>query len=272
MKPAVLELVRTGQDGKDRTIRVERATVGDTSGMFATCGPQEDEPQDAPTVVVFAESGENHVTITIDKNRIEVPVAVVTQRNKPDGSAGDGRVEASAGSAKFLDDVPEGATDRLGRCAVEVKLEPQPNTVLVTQGKTHLKGQKLVYDETDGIARIDGPISFERPNEKDPLSGSSDRIDVNVDEESTTLIGNVVLTSQGGRVSKAARVEYDDASNTARLYSTPKQPAESRKGGQFLQVSCGYLLYLLESNDVVVVPDGKNCVTGEFPDEEDAQK
>ncbi len=29
---------------------------------------------------------------------------------------------------------------------------------MVTQGKTELKGQTLVYDETDGIARIKDPV------------------------------------------------------------------------------------------------------------------
>ena len=38
-----------------------------------------------------------------------------------------------------------------------------------------------------------------------------------MDRERTVLVGNVVLNSSGGRVSRAARVEYDDAANLARL-------------------------------------------------------
>lgn len=266
--PATLELIRSGKDGKDRTIRVSRATLGDSSGMFALCGPQEDEPQDAPTMAVFNERDPAFVTITIDKNKIEVPLAVVTQRNKPDGSSGDGRVEASAGSARFLDDVPAGAKDRLERCAVEVKPAPKPDTVLVTQGKTHLKGKNLVYDESDGIARIDGPITFTRENDKDLLKGKSERIEVNVDEEKTLLVGNVVLESAGGRISKAGRVEYDDAKNEARLYATPEAPAESVKGSDILRLSSGYIKYNLETNDVVVVKEGSGNITGEFQDGE----
>lgn len=264
--PATLELIRSGKDNKDRTIRVSRATLGDSSGMFALCGPQEDEPQDAPTTAVFNERDQAFVTITIDKNKIEVPLAVVTQRNKPDGSSGDGRVEASAGSARFLDDVPAGAKDRLERCAVEVKPAPKPDTVLVTQGKTRLKGKNLVYDESDGIARIDGPITFTRENDKDPLKGKSERIEVNVDEEKTLLVGNVVLESAGGRISKAGRVEYDDAKNEARLYASAEAPAESVKGGDILRLSSGYIKYNLETNDVVVVKEGSGNITGEFQD------
>lgn len=267
-QPLSLELVRSGKDGKDHVIRVERSTVGAEHGLFANCGTQEGDPQDAPTVTVFNEHDQGLVTVSIDKNRIQVPLAVVTQRSKPDGSNGDGRVEASAGTARFLDDVPEGAKDRLERCGVEVKVVPTPDTVLVTQGKTRLKGQKLIYDESDGIARIDGPITFERDNENDPLSGKSDRIEVNVDEEKTVLVGNVVLESKGGRVSKAGRVEYDDTQNVARLYATAEQPAESVKGTYVLRLSQGYIKYDLDKNDVVVVKEGDGSISGEFQDVE----
>ncbi len=267
-KPLSLELVRSGKDGKDRVIRVERSTVGAEHGLFTNCGLQEGDPEDAPTITVFNERDNGLVTIQIDKNRIEVPLAVVTQRSKPDGSSGDGRVEASAGSARFLDDVPEGAKDRLSRCAVEVKPTPTPDTVLVTQGKTHLKGQKLIYDESDGIARIDGPITFNRDNEKDPLKGKSNRIEVNVDEEKTVLVGNVVLESGGGRISKAGRVEYDDTQNVARLYATADQPAESVQGSDVVRLTSGYILYHLDNNDVYMVKEASGNLTGEFQDGE----
>ncbi|WP_034385923.1 LptA/OstA family protein [Deinococcus sp. YIM 77859] len=263
---AVIELVRRGEDGEERRIRIVRTGTSDETGIFTICGPQEDEPENAPNVAVFSESGPGGVRITIDKNVIRVPLAVVTQRPTEEGEGSDGRVEASAGSARFLDAVPEGKTDRLSRCAVEVTPQPAPDTVLVTQGRTELRGQKLVYDETDGIARIDGPISFRRPSEDGPLTGTSERIEVNVDEEQTVLVGNVVLNSQGGRVSRAARVEYDDQANTARLIGTPEQPAESRQGGDVLRAQV--LLYDLDRNEVVARAGEGSTITGEFQDGE----
>ncbi|CAM4448920.1 LptA/OstA family protein [Deinococcus marmoris] len=266
---ASLDLVRKSEgDGKERRIRIVRTGTSDDTGIFATCSPQEDDPEDAPNLAVFSETGPGGVRITIDKNVIRVPLAVVTQQQPKEGQDGsDGRVEASAGTARYLDDVPADATARLTRCGVEATPKPAPDTVFVTQGKTELQGQKLVYDETDGIARIDGPVTFRRANDTDPLTGSSERIEVNVDDEKTTLVGNVVLNSEGGRVSRAGRVEYDDAANLARLIGTPEQPAVSVKGGDTLRA--GTILYDLEKNEVYAVKAEGGTITGEFVEEGD---
>ncbi|WP_295814942.1 LptA/OstA family protein [uncultured Deinococcus sp.] len=267
---ASLELVRRGEkDGKERRIKIVRTGTSDDTGIFATCGPQDGDPENAPNLAVFSETTQSGIQITIDKNVIRVPLAVVTQQQPKEGQDGsDGRVEASAGTAKFLDAAPEGATDRLSKCGIETTPKPAPDTVFVTQGKTQLKGQKLLYDEADGIARIDGPITFTRPNQSDPLSGTSEKIEVDVDQEKTTLVGNVVLNSGGGRVSKAARVEYDDTRNVARLIGTPGQPAQSVKGGDTL--SAGMILYDLDRNEVYAVKPEGGTITGEFQDGEAA--
>jgi hypothetical protein len=259
-----LELVRKSDtDGQERRIRIVRTGTSDDTGIFALCSPQEEDPKDAPTLAVFSETGPGGVLITIDKNVIRVPLAVVTQRQPKDGEDGsDGRVEASAGTARFLNDPPADASERLTRCGVEASPKAVPDAVFVTQGKTELKGQKLVYDETDGIARIEGPVTFRRANETDPLTGSAERIEVNVDEETTTLVGNVVLNSEGGRVSRAGRVVYDDAANLARLIGTPEQPAVSVKGGDTLRA--GMILYDLEKNEVYAVKAEGGTITGEF--------
>lgn len=265
-----MALTRDGKDGKERRILVIRTGVSDDTGVYTICGPRDEDPEGTPNLGIFSEQGAGGIRITIDKNVIRVPLAQVTQRPAKDGEDGsDGQIEASAGTAKLLETAPEGAKDQLSLCGVEVKRAPAPDTVFVTQGKTQLKGQKLLYDDTDGIARIDGPITFDRANDREPLSGSSERIDVNVDEESTTLIGNVVLTSKGGRVSKAPRVEYDDTTNTARLYGTPEQPASSVKGTDVISLTQGYILYDLDTNNVVARTDAEGNITGEFQDSEE---
>lgn len=264
------QLVRKGDDGKERRIVIVRTGTSDETGIDGICGPRDNEPDTVPSLLVLSESGPGGIEISIDKNLIRVPLAVVTKRNEQaDGqtSKKDERIEASAGTARALDEVPEGKTDRLSLCGLEVTPKPTPDTVLVTQGKTELKGQKLVYDETDGIARVEGPITFKRTNEKDPLTGRSERIEVNVDEEKTTLVGGVVLNSEGGRVSKAARVEYDDTKNVARLFGTPEQPAESVKGND--KLSAGVILYDLDKNEVVAAKGNAGNITGEFQDGED---
>ncbi|MFC4426459.1 LptA/OstA family protein [Deinococcus navajonensis] len=259
------ELVRTGDDGKERRITIVRTGTSDETGIDAVCGPREGEPEGTPTLLVLSESGPRGIEIRIDKNLIRVPLAIVTQKDGGEGRKSDGRIQASAGSARILDEVPEGATERLALCGVEATPKPVPDTVLVTQGRTQLKGQALVYDEADGVARIDGPITFARENGTESLSGQSQRIEVNVDAETTTLVGAVTLNSAGGRVSRAARVEYDDARNLARLIGTPEQPAESIRGGD--KLTAGMILYDLDRNEVYAVKAEGGTITGEFVEE-----
>ncbi|MFC4638797.1 LptA/OstA family protein [Deinococcus hohokamensis] len=259
------ELTRTGDDGKERRITIVRTGTSDETGIDAVCGPREGEPEGTPTLLVLSESGPRGIEIRIDKNLIRVPLAIVTQKDAGEGKKSDGRIEASAGTARILEEVPAGASERLALCGVEATPKPAPDTVLVTQGRTQLKGQRLVYDEADGVARIEGPITFSRENGADSLSGKSQRIEVNVDAETTTLVGEVALNSAGGRVSRAARVEYDDARNLARLIGTPEQPAESIKGGDTLRA--GMILYDLDRNEVYAVKAEGGTITGEFVEE-----
>ena len=267
-----LTLVRRSEkDGKDRRIVIVKTGTDDTTGVFALCQPLPDDPEGAPTLAVFSETGAGGVQITIDKNLIRVPLAVVTQNAPKDGQDGsDGRVEASAGTGRFLEreEVPPDTTDRLTRCEVQATPRPAPDTVIVTQGRTELRGQKLLYDSADGVARIDGPIRFTRRSDTDPLTGQSDRIEVSVDDEKTTLVGNVVFNSAGGRVSRAARVEYDDTRNVARLYGTAAQPAESVQGGDTLRA--GVIVYDLDRNEVYAMKAGGGTITGEFTDSDPA--
>lgn len=48
----------------------------------------------------------------------------------------------------------EWVQSRAGALAKNNSTRPVSDTVVVTQGKTELKGQTLVSDETDGIVRI----------------------------------------------------------------------------------------------------------------------
>lgn len=269
-----IQLDRKGNDGKTRTIRILK-TGSDEVGIAVTCGPQEDDPADAPTVVVYSDTSAGGVQVTVDKNVIRAPLAVITKQGRKEGEDGsDGHIEMSAGTARFLDTAPEGKTDRLSRCAVEATPATAPNTVFVTQGKTSLRGQKLIYDEKDGIARIDGPITFERPApqgkpETDHLNGTSLRIEVNVDNETTTLAGEVVLTN-GDRTSKAERVDYDDAKNVAILRGSPGKPAQSVKGKDIL--CAAVIRYYLNTNNVdTIAPKDESgaisgTITGSFSD------
>lgn len=68
-------------------------------------------------------------------------------------------------------------------------------------------------------------------------------------------------------MSRAARVEYDDQANTARLIGTPEQPAESVQGRDVLRAQ--ELLYDLDRNEVVARAGVGGTITGEFQDGEE---
>lgn len=265
---ATVSLTRTAKDGKKRIIRVVRTGNSDQTGVFVACQPLDNDPPGTPTVSVFSETGAGGIRVSIDKNVIVAPLAVVSQKE-----GGDGHIEVSAGTARALDEVPAGVSDRpedrLARCAIEAKPSTVPDSVNVTQGKTRLKGSKLIYDDSDGIARIDGPISFSRQNtgsteaggtgQGGTLTGSSGTIEVNVDEQTTTLVGNVTL-KDGTRTSTAGRVEYDDEANVAILRGSEGSPAKSVTADQTLTASV--IRYNLDTGSVVAI----GPIGGEFQD------
>ncbi len=235
---------------KDKTIIAIKYSA-DGDGLFVICSPK-DEDKEKITKFVIYDLKPYLVHITIDKNIIKAPLAFVRQKD-----GGDGELEAYNGNANLLeaDDAP---------CLPEIKPDPKPNTVFVTQGKTKLTGSRLDYSQETGLAVIAGPITFERPQDSgDVLRGNSEKITVNVDEEKTFLEGKVILKSKC-RESSADRVEYDDKKNRAILEGKPARST----GADGSQVIGERLEYNLETNDVIVTSsDEGSPVTGTFDDE-----
>jgi lipopolysaccharide export system protein LptA len=221
----------------------------DEEGLLVICTPN-DEDAKRLTKTYFVDKAPYFVHVYIDENVIRAPVVVAA---KEDG--GDGELEAYAGTATFVGDDDN--------CKVDVKPEPKPGTVFVTQGKTKLTGSQLKYTQETGIAVIDGPIVFERPQSSGSvLKGSSQKITVDVDNEKTFLEGNVKLDSKC-RTSVADRVEYDDKANLAILFG---KPAVSKRIDGTDEITAERLEYNLDTNDVVLESD-QDVVKGEFNDE-----
>jgi lipopolysaccharide export system protein LptA len=235
---------------KDKTI-IAIKYGSNLEGLFAVCSPKDGDLEQSTKIVIYDVSP-YLVHITIDKNIIKAPLAFVRQKD-----GGDGELEAYNGSANLLeaDDAP---------CLPEIKPDPKPNTVFVTQGKTQLTGSRLDYSQETGLAVIAGPITFERPQDSgDVLRGNSEKITVNVDEEKTFLEGKVTLKSKC-RESNADRVEYDDKKNRAILEGNPA----ISKGSDGSIIRGQRLEYNLDTNDVIVTSNDENTpVSGELDDE-----
>ena len=232
---------------KDKTILAVKYGPN-TKGLFIACPPK-DEDKDRRTRAVISDELPYLVHVTIDKNIVKAPVVLIVKQEN-----GDGALEAYNGTAEEVPDV----------CLPKVKADPKPGTVFVEQGKTKLTGSRMDYSEETGIAIIAGPIIFERPQKNDKLTGTSEKITVDVDGEKTFLEGNVVLKSKC-RNSQATKVEYNDKRNLAILFGNPTISIQTDASGKEVgQVRGERIEYNLETNDVVVT-FGKAKGTADAP-------
>jgi lipopolysaccharide export system protein LptA len=220
---------------KDKTILAVKYGPN-TKGLFIACPPK-DEDTDRRTRAVISDELPYLVHVTIDKNIVKAPVVLIIKQEN-----GDGSLEAYNGTAEEVTDV----------CLPKIKADPKPGTVFVEQGKTKLTGSRMDYSEETGIAVIAGPIIFERPQKNDKLTGTSEKITVDVDGEKTFLEGTVVLKSKC-RTSSASKVEYNDKRNLAILFGKPAVSIQTDASGkQIGEVRGERIEYNLETNDVVV--------------------
>lgn len=289
-----LAIKRTAQDGKESKILVIRTGITDETGIYAICSPQDDEPEGTPYTGIFSESGRGGIVIVVGKNRITVPLAKVTQSSSENPEyKNTGSVEGGAGSAKLLDTVDgidntkDSATEekdkqakensidekedrRLQSCGVEYKPTVQLGAVQIKQGNTILQGKKLTYQASTGIALIEGPVTFKRDatEGREALEGKADKIEVNVDNEQTLLIGSVEIKT-GSRTSKADKVEYNDAKGEARLYPSDNYPArtvsKAANKEEWLEIKKGSIYYNLETNEVSI---RNGDIKGEWKEQE----
>ena len=121
--------------------------------------------------------------------------------------------------------------------------------VELRQGRTVVTGSRFFLDQGTDLGTMDGPVALERAAEgaSPALSATADALELDVDTEVTTLVGNVSIESEE-RVSEASRVELREAEGLAVLTGSP---ARTRQGEDAIEGST--LLYYLDTNDVVVV-------------------
>lgn len=233
--------------GNIKTIRlVKTGSIDDPSNFFVICNVDSSN-DNAPQRIVIHDTSNGMVEVTIDQNKVIAPLADVLKK-----AGGDGHIEMSAGKAYL------GENDL---CAT-TSPKAQAGSLRVEQGKTKLTGSYLVYDETDGLAQIKGPITFSRVQENDNLNGSSESLVMDVDKSITKLVGKVKLQSKD-RISEANEVVYNDSKNTAILRGTPTEPAKTSQGKDTLQAEV--IIYNLETNEVRVY-DPRNRIVGAFDD------
>lgn len=120
--------------------------------------------------------------------------------------------------------------------------------VTLSQGRTTITGTRFRYDNATGIGTMAGPVNLSRLAEGDSpaLTARADRLEFDVDADTTVLRGNVRVESED-RFSEAETLELDEAAGVAVLRG---EPARSRQGGD--TVEGRVIIYDINTNDVVV--------------------
>lgn len=125
--------------------------------------------------------------------------------------------------------------------------------VELRQGRTTVIGSRFFLDEGADLGTMDGPVTLDRSAEGDSpaLSATADSLELDIDTEVTTLVGNVEIASED-RVSQAQRVELREDEGLAILTG---DPARTQQGDDVVEGAT--LTYYLDTNDVVVTGNVK---------------
>jgi len=215
----------------ERTITVvQRALASD--GARTILNNPNCEPKVRTNLFVGPPPG--FVETTIEASRLTSSIAIV---RVPDGDE-DETIELLPGRASI---------DRPG--CLEAIDDEDAEPVVLEQGRTLVTGSRFWLEQDTDIARMDGPVALTRRSEDGAvtLEASADALLLDVSTEVATLAGGVVVTSDE-RVSRADRLELDEAAGVALLTG---DPAVSVRGEEELRGR--ELRYDLETDDVVAV-------------------
>ncbi|HGY10341.1 MAG TPA: hypothetical protein ENK37_09895 [Oceanithermus profundus] len=139
----------------------------------------------------------------------------------------------------------------------EAEFALKDRAVEIEQGKSRAWGRRLDYDNASGLAQLMGPVSLERSGDR-PLRGRSESLVYDVDKESLTLLGAVVL-EQEDRTTEAEQAYIVESEGYAYLYG---EPVVSR--GRDGEVRGRVVRYRLDDGELLVL-DGVEAVFEDAP-------
>jgi lipopolysaccharide export system protein LptA len=238
----------------DRTIVVEQRTTG-AEGARTVLANRNCEP--GVLTNVFFGPVPGFVVTRFDETELISQLAIV-RVPQPATGAVDTQTDATSDdppSDEVAGDDQEtiellGGTATFDRPGCLEALDPEgARPVELRQGRTTITGARFFLDRGTDLATMDGPVTLERRAQGDgpTLEATADALTFDVADERATLTGSVVITS-GERVSRADRLELDEAAGVAVLTGAP---AVSRRGND--EVRGSTLRYDLETDDVVVI-------------------
>ena len=242
------------QDGADAaakrlTIERESATIVITQVAESATGARfilrnPNCAEDAFTSIFYAPPPGVNRTV-IDGDTVLTSRLVVVREPREEGGADQQTLELLDADVTF---------NRPG-CIETTEPIAEP-TVLLEQGRTTIRGARFFLDQETDLATMDGPVQVDRSAAGDSpaLTATSQSLELDIDSEVTTLVGNVEIRSED-RVSQADRMELREDEGLAILTGTP---ARTRQGDDVVEGSV--LTYYLDTNDVIVEGNVKGTI------------
>lgn len=230
----------------DRPITVQQTATDAEGGIAITRGGsacREDE-----NLSFYYAPDPKRIDTKVDNTRIRSSIVLRTQPKEGGAEAQDEAVLSFFGGSLGLDEET--------LCPQNLKREPEPK-VVVTEGRTTVKGGRLRYENSRGVGEMEGPVNLSRraAGDSPALTASSARFSFNVDEDVQTLRGNVKVESDG-RTSEADTLVLDEEAGFAVLRGSPARSRndEGEVAGEVIE-------YDLDSNDVVVTQGVRGTFT-----------
>ena len=199
------------------------------------------EENDEGVLFIFYDPPPYRVRVRFGENA--EAFAALALVDQPD--EGEGTVVLAGGEAKYLE-----AEDR-----VSYEIRAEPDAVEVKKGRFRAFGRRLDYANGPGLARIQGPVRFERSGET-PLEGEAETLLYRVEDDELWLFGKVRVV-QGERETRAERAWVREKEGVAYLYG---QPVESTAPGETIRGEV--VLYDLETGEIWVI----GGIEGRFAD------
>lgn len=240
----------------ERPITVQQ-TASDAEGGFSITRAGPTCRTDENLSFYYAPSPKQ-IDTTVDNTRIRSSIVFRTQPKEGGSEAQDRAVLDFFGGSLGLNDET--------LCPQNLERDAQQQ-VVVTEGRTTVRGRSLRYENSNGLGEMTGPVNLTRHAAEDspPLTGSAAFLVLDTDTDLQTFRGGVEIESDG-RTSEADSFVLDEEAGVAVMRGNPARSRDEEG-----EVAGSVIEYDLDTNDVVVTEGVEGNFTLDLGDDEPTQ-
>ena len=240
----------------ERPITVQQTALDEEGGINITRGGP--DCREDKNISFFYAPDPKRIDTTVDNTRIRSSIVFRSQPKEGGAEAQDRAVLDFYGGSLEVNEETFCPRDLRRDAAQEV---------VVTEGRSTVRGVSLRYENRNGLGEMDGPVDLERRAAEDSpaLTGSADFLLLDTDNDLQTLRGGVEIESDG-RTSEADSFVLDEEAGVAVLRGSPARSRDEEG-----EVTGSVIEYDLDTNDVVVTEGVEGTFTLDLGDDEPAQ-